>query len=61
MKKIATLTAMAFLLATAGAFAQTATPETKTAPAKTATKTAKHHKGHKKGAKTSTSTTAPQK
>jgi hypothetical protein len=57
MKKFATLTAMAFLLATAGAFAQapsTTTPAGDQAATKT-TKTAKSgHKGHKKGGKTTT-------
>jgi hypothetical protein len=47
MKKFATLTTMAFLLATAGAFAQA--PSTTTATGdKATTKTAKtSHKGHK--------------
>ena len=60
MKKFATLTAMAFLLATAGAFAQapsTTTPAGDPAATKT-TKTAKTvktgHKGHKKAGKTTT-------
>jgi opacity protein-like surface antigen len=57
MKKFATLTAMAFLLATAGAFAQapsTTTPAGGQAATKT-TKTAKSgHKGHKKAGKTTT-------
>jgi opacity protein-like surface antigen len=61
MKKFATLTAMAFLLATAGAFAQappTTAPAGDQAAAKT-TKTAKAgHKGHKKAGKTTT-TPAP--
>lgn len=50
MKKLATLTTMAFLLATAGAFAQTpsTTPETGDKTATKATKSAKVHKGHKK-------------
>ena len=54
MKKFATLTAMAFLLATAGAFAQTPSTTTPTGD-KPATKTAKAgHKGHKKAGKTTT-------
>ena len=56
MKKFASLTAMAFLLATAGAFAQT--PSTTAAPATKTAKTAKAHRGHKKTAKTKT-TPAP--
>ena len=55
MKKFATLTTMAFLLATAGAFAQAPTTTTTDKPA---TKTAKAHKGHKKAGKTTT-TPAP--
>jgi prophage tail gpP-like protein len=66
MKKLATLTTMAFLLATAGAFAQE--PSTTTTPSdQTATKTAKSakrhraHKGHKKTTtKTPTTDTTPQ-
>jgi hypothetical protein len=62
MKKFATLTAMAFLLATAGAFAQ-APPATAPAGDQTATKAAPKtakagHKGHKKAGKTTT-TPAP--
>jgi hypothetical protein len=57
MKKFATLTAMAFLLATAGAFAQTPSTTTPTGD-KPATKTAKAgHKGHKKAGKTTTTPT----
>jgi hypothetical protein len=64
MKKFATLTAMAFLLATAGAFAQ-APPATTPAGDQAATKTTKSaksakagHKGHKRPGKTTT-TPAP--
>ncbi len=62
MKKFATFTTMAFLLATAGAFAQT--PSTPApgdkAPAKTS-KPAKSHKAHKKTApKTGSTTTTPE-
>ena len=47
MKKLATLTTMAFLLATAGAFAQTPSTTTTTGD-KATTKTAKTgHKNHK--------------
>lgn len=60
MKKFATFTTMAFLLATAGAFAQT--PST-TTPADSkdakAAKTAKAHKGHKKPGGTKPTTPAP--
>ena len=60
MKKIATLSALAFVLATAGAFARTPAAQdpatgakTSTSTAKTAKKTAHHHKkGVKKGATT---------
>jgi len=57
MKKLATFTTMAFMLATAGAFAQT--PSTTPASGdKPATKTAKAHKGHKKTVKTTTTPAA---
>ena len=59
MKKFATLTAMAFLLATAGAFATTPSTAADKAPAKPA-KTAKVHRAHKKvGAKPGTPTPTP--
>jgi hypothetical protein len=64
MKKLATFATMAFLLATAGAFAQepaTTTPAGDNGAAKTtATKTAKKHKAHKKvGTKAATPAPAP--
>jgi len=62
MKKFAPLTAMAFLLATAGAFAQapsTTPPAGNQTTTKAAPKTAKAgHKGHRKAGKTTT-TPAP--
>lgn len=59
MKKLATLSMMAFLLATAGAFAQT--PSTTTPDDKATMKTAKPaHKGHKKvGKKVATPAPTP--
>jgi hypothetical protein len=65
MKKFATLTAMAFLLATAGAFAQapsTTTPAGNQAATKAAPKTAKAgHKGHRKAGKTTPAPTPAAK
>lgn len=67
MKKIATLSALAFVLATAGAFAQTpatqpAAGEKTAAPAGKTAKTAHHHKkGVKKGAATTPATTPAAK
>ncbi len=58
MKKLATLTTMAFLLATAGLFAQTPSTTTPSGD-KTVTKTKTAHKGHKKMVKTTTAPAAP--
>jgi hypothetical protein len=47
MKKLATLSTMAFLLATAGAFAQTPSTTTTTGGQATTKTTKTTHKGHK--------------
>jgi len=64
MKKLATFATMAFLLATAGAFAQAPAPTAaagdNAAAATKTTKSAKKHKGHKKvGTKPATPAPTP--
>ncbi len=67
MKKIATLSALAFVLATVGAFGQTpasqpATGDKTAAPATKTAKTAHHHKkGVKKGGATTPAATPAAK